>query len=163
MTARQSMDRTQHPPNPPSAQGSDPASESLPATGTDNQEPVRAFADAINRSDLEAAVAVCDPEIEFLSMLGITGHRYIGHDGIREYFEDVSSAWEEWRVEVHRVATGTDGRVAIVMTMHVRGRESGAALSEYAAHVWTVGEGKLLRNELYRDPDEALRAVGASV
>jgi ketosteroid isomerase-like protein len=128
--------------------------------GPENEEPVRRFADAISRSDLDAAVAVCDSEIEFLSMLGITGHRYVGHDGIRQYFEDVSSAWEEWRVEVHRVAAAPDGRVVIVMTMHVRGRESGAALSEYAAHVWTVGDGKLLRNELYRDPKQALRDVG---
>jgi ketosteroid isomerase-like protein len=128
----------------------------------ENEEAVRGFADAISRSDLDAALAVCDPEIEFISMLGISGRRYIGHEGIRQYFEDVASAWEEWRVEVHRVSAAPDGRVAIVMTMHVRGRESGAALSELAAHVWTVGDGRLLRNELYRDPEEALRAVGVA-
>jgi ketosteroid isomerase-like protein len=127
-----------------------------------NEEAVRGFADAITASDLDAALAVCDPEIEFISMLGISGRRYIGHEGIRQYFEDVASAWEEWRVEVHRVAAAPDGRVAIVMTMHVRGRESGAALSELASHVWTVGDGRLLRNELYRDPEEALRAVGVA-
>jgi uncharacterized protein len=125
--------------------------------------PVRCFADAINRSDVDSAISVCDPEIEFRSMLGISGRAYIGHQGIREYFEDVASAWEEWRVEVHRVVAAPGGRVVIAMTMHVRGRESGAALSEHAAHVWTVEDGKLLRNELYHDPDEALRAVGVSV
>ena len=136
--------------------------EILLAMGPENDEPVRRFADAINRSDLDGALAICDPEIEFLSMLGISGRRYLGHEGIRQYFDDVASAWGEWRVEVHRVAAAPDGRVAIVMTMHVRGRESGAALSEYAAHVWTVENGKLLRNELYRHPEEALRAVGAT-
>jgi ketosteroid isomerase-like protein len=130
--------------------------------GPGNDEPVRRFADAINRSDLDGALVVCDRGIEFLSMLGITGRRYLGHEGIRQYFDDVASAWGEWRVEVHRVASAPDGRVAIVMTMHVRGRESGAALSEHAAHVWTVENGKLLRNELYRDPEEALRTVGAT-
>jgi ketosteroid isomerase-like protein len=135
----------------------------LLAMGSEDDEPVRRFADAISRSDLDAALAICDPGIEFLSMLGISGRRYLGHEGIRQYFEDVASAWGEWRVEVHRVDAAQDGRVAIVMTMHVRGRESGAALSEYAAHVWTIGnDGKLLRNELYRDPEEALRAVGAT-
>lgn len=127
-----------------------------------NEEPVRAFAEAITRGDLEAALALCHPELDFLSMLDVSGRRHYGHEGIRRYFEDVASAWEEWRTEVHRVVEGADGRVAIVMTMHVRGRESGAALSEYAAHVWTVEKGKLLRNELYRDPEEALRAVGAT-
>jgi ketosteroid isomerase-like protein len=166
LTARQSMDRTPHPPSTSSVQGGGTTSAKAehrrgPETG--NEQPVRRFADAINESDLDSALSVCDPEIEFRSMLGISGRAYIGHQGIREYFEDVASAWEEWRVEVHRVAGAPDGRVVIAMTMHVRGRESGAALSEHAAHVWTVEDGKLLRNELYHDPDEALRAVGVSV
>jgi len=134
----------------------------LPGVGTTNERAVRGFADAITRADLEAALEVCDPEIEFLSVLGITGRRYLGHEGIRQYFEDVSSAWDEWRVEVHSVTSGPDGRVAIEMTMHVRGLGSGAALSEYAGHVWTVRDGRLLRNELHREPGEAVAAVGAA-
>jgi ketosteroid isomerase-like protein len=129
---------------------------------TDNTEPVRRFADAIDRSDVDDALVVCSPDIEFLSVLGITGRRYIGHEGIRQYFEDVSSAWQRWGIEVHRLASGAEGRVAIEMTMHVRGRESGAALSEFAGHVWTIRNGKLLRNELFRVPGEALDAVGVA-
>ena len=94
-------------------------------------------------------------------MLAVDGRAYVGHDGIRHYSEDVSSAWEEWRVEVHRVAPGADGRVAIEMTMHVRGRESGAALAVRTGHVWTLRDGRLLRNRPYREPEQALRAVGA--
>jgi ketosteroid isomerase-like protein len=135
----------------------------LHTVGKANEEAVRGFADAITRSDIDAALAVCDPEIEFLSVLGISGRAYLGHDGIRQYFEDVSSAWEVWRVEVHGLTSGPDGRVAIEMTMHVRGLGSGAALSEYAGHVWTVRNGKLLRNEPHREPGEALAAVGAAL
>jgi ketosteroid isomerase-like protein len=132
------------------------------AMATDITEPVRRFADAIDRSDVDDALVVCDPDIEFLSVLGITGRRYIGHQGIRQYFDDVSSAWQRWGIEVHRVAAGEDRRVAIEMTMHVRGRESGAALSEFAGHVWTIRNGKLARNELYREPGQALGVVGAA-
>jgi ketosteroid isomerase-like protein len=128
--------------------------------GAGGEHPVRALADAINRRDPDAAVAVCDPEIEFLSVLAVSGKRYIGHAGIREYFEDVASHWAEWRVEVHRTAEAPDGRVAIVMTMHVRGKESGATLSEETGHVWTLRDGKLRHNEPYREPGEALRALG---
>jgi ketosteroid isomerase-like protein len=129
---------------------------------TENEELVLGFADAITRDDLDAALAVCHPEIEFVSMLAVSGRAYIGHQGIREYFEDVRGALDEWRVELHGVAAAPDGRVAIVMTMHARGRESGAALAERAGHVWTIRDGRLRRNELYRDPEEAMRAVGAS-
>jgi ketosteroid isomerase-like protein len=130
--------------------------------GAENAAPVRAFADAITRADPDAAVAVCHPDIEFLSVLAVSGRAYRGHDGIRQYFDDVASAWDEWRVEIHRVCSAPDGRVVIVMTMHVRGRESGARLAEQTAHVWTVKQGRLLRNEPYREPADALRAVGLS-
>jgi ketosteroid isomerase-like protein len=130
--------------------------------GSKEEASVRGLADAINARDPDAAIAVCDPEIEFLSVLAVSGRAYHGHDGIRQYFKDVASAWEEWKVEVHEVASGPDGRVAIVMTMHMRGKESGAPLSERTGHIWTLRNGKLLRNEPFREPEPALREVGAS-
>jgi ketosteroid isomerase-like protein len=129
---------------------------------TEAEKPVRRFAETITDSNPDGALAICHPEIEFLSVLALGGQRYRGHDGIRKYFADISSAWEEWRVEVHRVATAPDGRVVIVMTMHCRGKESGTALAERTGHVWTLRNGLLWRNEPYRDPDEALREVGLS-
>jgi ketosteroid isomerase-like protein len=128
--------------------------------GVPPEHPVRVFSDAVTAGDVEAAVEVCHPEIEFLSVLAVSGRRYRGHAGIREYFEDVASAWAEWRVEVHEIVPGADGRVAIVMSMHVRGKESGAILSERTDHIWTLKEGKLLRNEPFREPGEALRGLG---
>ena len=95
-----------------------------------------------------------------MSVLAVSGRRYRGHAGIREYFEDVASAWAEWRVEVHRIVPGANGRVAIVMSMHVRGKESGLILSERTDHIWTLKDDKLLHNEPYREPDEALRELG---
>jgi ketosteroid isomerase-like protein len=128
--------------------------------GVPPEHPVRVFSDAVTAGDVEAAVEVCHPEIEFLSVLAVSGRRYLGHAGIREYFEDVASAWAEWRVEVHEIVPGADGRVAIVMSMHVRGKESGAILSERTDHIWTLKEGKLLRNEPFREPGEAIRELG---
>jgi ketosteroid isomerase-like protein len=118
------------------------------------------FAHAITTGDREAALAVCHPEMEFVSMLGIGGRSYLGHDGIREYFQDIQSAWTEWNVEVERVAEGVDGRVAIVMTMRARGKESGLELTQRTAHIWTLRDGQLLRNELYREPEDALQELG---
>jgi ketosteroid isomerase-like protein len=129
---------------------------------TESEQAARRLADAITGGEAAEAVAVCDPEVEFHSVLAVGEQTYVGHDGIREYFADISSAWETWTVEVHRVAEGPDGRVAIVMTMHMRGRESGAALAQRTGHVWTLRNGKLLRNQPFREPEKALRAVGLS-
>ena len=129
----------------------------MPSPG---EYPVRRFAETITAGDLEGALEVCHPEIEFLSVLAVSGRRYHGYAGIREYFDDIASAWAEWRVEVHEIVPGQDGRVAIVMSMHVRGKESGATLSEQTDHIWTLKDGLLLRNEPHRMPGEVLRELG---
>ena len=128
--------------------------------GAPSDAPVRGFADSITRGDLDAALDVCHPEVEFLSVLAVDGKAYLGHAGIRQYFEDVTSAWDEWRVEVHRTAVVPDGRVVIEMTMHARGRESGLPIAVFAAHIWTLKDGKLLRNQPFREPEPAERAAG---
>jgi ketosteroid isomerase-like protein len=122
--------------------------------------PVGRFAEAVTAGDLEGALEVCHPEIEFLSVLAVSGRRYHGHQGIRDYFADIAAAWSEWRVEVDEIVPGPDGRVAIVMSMHVRGKESGATLSARADHIWTLKDGMLLRNEPFREPGAALRELG---
>ena len=127
-----------------------------------SDEPVRRFAEAITRCDTDAALLVCDPEVEFLSVLAVDGKAYVGHEGIRRYFDDIESAWEQWRVDIHGTAVAPDGRVIIEMTMNALGKGSGAALAEFAAHVWTLRDGKLLRNEPFRDREQAERAVGLS-
>ena len=127
--------------------------------GAHSDEPVRRFAAAITEYDADAALAVCDQEIEFLSVLAVDGRAYIGHEGIRRYFDDIASAWDEWRVDVHGTDVAPDGRVVIEMTMHARGKGSGAPLAEFAAHIWTLRNGKLLRNQPFRERDEAARAA----
>jgi ketosteroid isomerase-like protein len=128
--------------------------------GSPGEHAVRVFSEAVTAGDLDAALEVCHPEIEFMSVLAVSGRSYRGHAGIREYFDDVASAWAEWRVEVHRIVPGPDGRVAIVMSMHVRGKESGAILSERTDHIWTLKDRRLLRNEPFREPGAALRELG---
>jgi ketosteroid isomerase-like protein len=98
---------------------------------TQGEDAAFRFADAISRCDREAALEVCHPDVE--------------------------SAWEHWKVEVEQTVEGADGRVAIVMTMHGRGKGSGATIAARAAHIWTLEEGKLRRNRLYREPELALR------
>jgi ketosteroid isomerase-like protein len=117
---------------------------------------VRAFADAITERDVEAAVALCHPEIEFFSLMAQLEARpyYRGFAGIRRYFSEIDATWEEWRVDVEQLLSTPDGRVAIVMSTHMRGTGSGLPLAERVANVWEFKDEKLWRATLYRDPDE---------
>jgi ketosteroid isomerase-like protein len=130
--------------------------------GTDGEEAARRFAEAITSGDRESAIGICHPEIEFSSVLGISGRAYLGHDGVLQYLDDVESAWEDWTVEVERIVEAQDGRVVIVMTMHARGRGSGVTLAARTAHIWTLRDGRLFRNQPYREPKQALQDVGLS-
>jgi len=98
---------------------------------------VQAFADVITERDVEAALELCHPEIEFFSLMAqLEARTYRGHSGITRYFEDVESTWDEWRVDAERIEAAPDGRVVIVMSTHMCGKGSGIPLTERVAHVW---------------------------
>ena len=121
---------------------------------------VRAFADAITERDVEAALELCHPEIEFFSLMAqLEASPYRGFAGIRRYFRDIDAAWEEWRVEVERLLSAPDGRVTIAMSTHMRGKGSGLPFVQRVANLWEFKDEKLWRATLYRDPAEALRAT----
>ena len=124
---------------------------------------VRGFADAITDRDVEAGLALCHEDVQFFSLMAqLEARTYRGHAGIARYFEDVASAWDEWRIDVERVEAAPDGRVVIVMSTHMCGKGSGIPLTEHVAHVWEFKDEKLWRSNLYRDPDEALAVAGLS-
>ena len=104
---------------------------------TPAEERIHRFADAVTRRNADAAIAQCRPDVEFHSALAsLEGEAFIGHDGIRRYFQSVVGAWDEWRVELHRVEEVPDERLAVTMTMHVRGRQSGVSVAQEVGHVW---------------------------
>jgi ketosteroid isomerase-like protein len=121
---------------------------------------VRGFADAITERDLEGALELCHPEIEFFSLLAqLEARPFRGFAGIRRYFQDIDATWDEWRVEVEQLRSAPDGRVAIVMSTHMRGKGSGLPFAQRVANVWEFKDEKLWRATMYRDPAEALRVL----
>jgi ketosteroid isomerase-like protein len=121
---------------------------------------VRAFADAITERDVDAALELCHPEIEFFSLMAqLEASPYRGFGGIRRYFSDIDTTWEEWRVEVEQLLSAPDGRVVIVMSTRVRGKGSGLPYAQRVANVWEFKHEKLWRATMYRDPADAVRAT----
>jgi ketosteroid isomerase-like protein len=122
---------------------------------------VREFVAAITERDVEAALELCHPEIEFFPLMAqLAAKPYRGFAGIRRYFNDIDATWEEWRVEVDRLVFAPDGRVVVVTSTHMRGKGSGLPFAQRVAHVWQFKDQKLWRATLYRDPADAMRATG---
>ena len=121
---------------------------------------VRAFTDAVTERDIDAALELCHPEIEFFSLLAqLEARPYRGFPGIRRYFKEIDATWEEWRVEIEQLLSAPDGRVVIVMSTHMRGKGSGLPFVQRVAAVWQFKDEKLWRATLYRDPADAVRAT----
>ena len=124
-------------------------------------EVVRLTFEAIGRWDIDALLKLYDPEIEYLPLTGtrVESGGYIGHAGVREYFEEVAEIWEVLHPRADDVRTVGD-HVLVLGGCAVRGRGSGAESDSPMAWVLTIRNGKVTRHRGYATRDEALQAVG---
>src|SRR5215218_2249002 len=117
---------------------------------------------AMNRGDAEAFNALCDARFE-MHLVGAAGEpvRYVGADGLVQFFRDMDEIWEDWGFEVER-ARDLDHHVLITGTQRGSGRVSGIEVDSPRACVITVRDGAVTELRYFTEPAEALEAVGLS-
>ena len=115
---------------------------------------------ALNRGDAEAFNALCDARFE-MRLRGALGEpvRYVGADGVVQFFRDMGESWAEWGFEVEG-ARDLDQHVLITGRQTGRGRVSGVEVDDRRACVIAVRDGAVTELSYFLDPAEALRAVG---
>jgi ketosteroid isomerase-like protein len=100
---------------------------------------------ALNARDVDALVALCDPDVEicptFSAAVGGVYHR---HDGVRAWQREIAEIWgDDVRLEVE--AYFDLGEQTMVMgVLHGRGARSGAEVAMPAVGVATWRDGLLL-------------------
>jgi uncharacterized protein len=127
----------------------------------DHIETVRMSFEAIGRGDVEALLALYDPVIDFLPLTGtrVETGGYHGHEGVREYFEEVAPIWAE--VRPYAIDFRVVGDAVVVLGgCRVRGRESGAESDDAMAWVIRVRDGKIVSHRGFAEHAEALESVG---
>src|SRR5512132_2043701 len=105
-------------------------------------------ADAYNRRDPDAWVAVWSPDCEwhpFLTARVEGDPGYHGHNGMRAWFEDVDEMFSEMHLELGQ--------------MTATGRVSGVVVSSEVAWVMELRNDKLRRGWAYMSHEEAERAA----
>jgi ketosteroid isomerase-like protein len=117
--------------------------------------------DAFNRRDLDGCLALCDPDVEFISYLAQVegGEPYRGHDGVRDWWERLLAVFPDFKVEVEQ-ARDLGGRMFARWRTHGRGVQSDAPMEQT---VWQVGEyrhGKAIEWRFFASEEEALEAAG---
>jgi ketosteroid isomerase-like protein len=84
---------------------------------------------------------------------------YVGVNGMRQFLEDWTSAFEDWTIEVEAIHDAGE-RVVAICSQRGIARVTGMPVNMLLAQVFTLREGLQTRMEMYANPAEALKAVG---
>ena len=131
-----------------------------------SQENVELFYEgnkAFNRRDLDALLALADPDIEVLSRIAELegGGPYRGHDGVRSWWESLFSIFPDYSAELEEVRDL--GKVMLARVLN-RGHGSGsdAPMGEAAWHVVEWRHKKAIWWGSYGSEADALRSRRAA-
>ena len=114
-----------------------------------------AFADR----DLDGVLAMADPEIEFAAVTGEQVGRkepYRGHDGMRQYFRDVATVWEELRLTPREFRVVGD---LVLVIGKVSARSRSRTITGSTGWVFRVRDGKVDYAHAYASAADAIAAV----
>ena len=121
-----------------------------------NIDRVKAGFDAHNRGDLDALVELYAPDAVFETLL--LGTRQ-GNQALREIYEENQKTLSGYDVVPVELIDFED-RVVAVVQMLGKGAVSEIALDEGFAFVFTLRDGLVVREQAFRNREEALEAVG---
>ena len=130
----------------------------------ENVELHRRGYDAWNRGDMNAWLALADPDIEFSPfMVEMEGERtYQGRDGARRLWNDWLTTFPDRHIKVDEIKDlGGDATFGAVR-LRAHGARSDAPVEQSAWHVMQWRNGKCVRWQAFRDEAEALEAAGLS-
>jgi ketosteroid isomerase-like protein len=125
---------------------------------------VRPSIDAWNTGDLESAIELIDPEIEWRTarVFPDISPVYRGLAEVRKFWATFVEPWEDIRLEVeevlHERGTPDDGLVVIRARFRARGRE-GIELDLVVFQMFRLRSGRLVEFEPFLDAGEALAAA----
>jgi ketosteroid isomerase-like protein len=127
------------------------------STTPDLVELVREAFEAADRRDFDVFVSIYAPDAVLESMGMRTS--FEGVAAIRRFFEEFTSAYEEYGVEPEEILDLGNGVVFGVIVQQGRLVGSSAHVQMRFASVAVFADGVLVRNTLYTDIDEARAAA----
>jgi ketosteroid isomerase-like protein len=129
--------------------------------GPDNVEVVRRVFEAFSSRDVDAMVDLIDPEVLFEPAPTFARpHRsYLGHSGMRQYFEDLAATWERLDVNIQEFRAAGNYVLAFGRIYAAGG---GSVADDPASFVWRLEDGKVVWGKVFRRRGEALDVVGLS-
>jgi ketosteroid isomerase-like protein len=127
-----------------------------------NIELVQRLFDAFTRRDVDGLVELLAPDMEFwgpTASFARQGQPYVGHEGMREYFEDVARVWRVLEVVPHEFRDLGD-RVLVLGRVYARGQ--GGYISDSPTQwLWRLRGDRIVWGRVFTNRAEAIAAAGA--
>jgi ketosteroid isomerase-like protein len=125
----------------------------------DDIELIKAVFAAFAERDVDGMLEFAADDIIFSPVTADYAGRtdpYVGHEGIREYFRDVASVWDDLRV------TPTDFRQigeTVLVTGKVSAQSAARVIAGSSGWIWRVREGKIVYGRVYPSAGDAISAM----
>jgi ketosteroid isomerase-like protein len=119
---------------------------------------VKAVFAAFTERDVEGVLAHADSDIVFSPVTGDYAGRtepYRGHDGMRQYFRDVATVWDELRIVPGEFRQEGD---TIVVTGRVSARSPARIVAGSTGWIWRVVGGRVVYIRVYQSAADAMAA-----
>jgi ketosteroid isomerase-like protein len=129
-----------------------------------NVEIVRNAIAAFDRGDIEGVLRVCDEDIVIAQppeLPGVSPEQH-GHQGVLEALAIWPEQWDDYRIELLRIAAAPGGKVFVTQRTRGRGKQSGIEVDMDFSFVFTVRDAKIREWRLFVQEDQALEAAGLS-
>jgi ketosteroid isomerase-like protein len=123
----------------------------------ENVELIKAGFAAHNRGDLDALIEVYDPDVVFETLL--LGTRR-GNEAIRQIYEENQKTLSGYSIEPVEVIDSGDQVVAVAQVTGVGPASQIAMDGDAFAFLFTIKNGRIVREQAFRNREEALDAAG---
>jgi ketosteroid isomerase-like protein len=128
----------------------------------ENVELVREAIEEFNRGDLEAALELMHPDIEWRTLEAFPdAATYRGHEEVREFWQTWRDTFRGFRLHVEECVPVGEHHVLATFRVSGEGAESGVGVESPA--VFQLGEirdGQVIWVEMFSTESEALEAAG---
>ncbi|MBN1529047.1 MAG: nuclear transport factor 2 family protein [Thermoleophilaceae bacterium] len=128
-----------------------------------NPDVVRRWFEAFERRDMRVVLELAHPEIEVRPALvgGLEGRVYRGHDGLREFVDDVDAIWTAFRIELQELRDAGDAVIALGHTWG--GGRDGITVDAPGGWLLGMSDGMIRRFRSFNTWEETLEAAGVDV
>ncbi len=122
-----------------------------------NVELVKRMYEDLNQGDLEAMLAVLDPDMEWWTRRDNPDTSLLrGREGFSAHWAEITGVLEEFRQQATEVI---DAGEYVVVCVHQTARTRGALIEQDEVHMWRCRDGCVVELREFHEKREALDAI----